>query len=110
MTGLAVPDHVLDSLAPPINGGLLNRLEHHFVNVLVRRDSTHLSLRLDRALWNLAIQPRQQGHGDARPWTVSPELAAARLRHDTASRRDRIVRHVVRVARCSAYIAGLLWN
>ena len=108
MTGLPVPEHVLVALAPPVGRSLLNRLERHFVNVLVRRDSTHLSPRLDRALWSLAVQPRQQGHGNARPWTVSAELTAARLRHDPPSPRDRIVRHAVRVARCSIYIAGLL--
>jgi hypothetical protein len=110
MSGLDVPDDVLEALAPDIAPALRSRLERHFVHVLLRQDSTHLSLRLDRSLWNLAIQPEQQGHGEARPWLVSAELTAARSRHDTTSAGQRVLTHVDRVARCSAYVARLLWN
>jgi hypothetical protein len=110
MTDLAVPDFVLDALAPRISKPLLERLEYHFVNLLVRRDATRLPLRLDRALWSLAVQPLRQGHGNARPWTVSAERKAALLRQSPGSSRERIVRHVAQVARSSTYIARLLWN
>ena len=110
LTGLAVPDSVLRELAPHVTRGLLARLERHFVQVIVRSDATHLSLRLDRALWELAIQPRRAGHRDARPWLVSAELTAARLREDPASQRERMIRQVNRVGRCSAYIMRLLWS
>lgn len=109
LTGLPMPPHVLDNLAPRLPGPVLDRLEAHFVNVIARRDATQLSLRLDRSLWSYAIQPAQQGHRDTRPWTVSAELTAARLRDDTSSRGERVVRQVMRVARCSAYMGGLLW-
>ena len=110
MSALDVPDDVLEALAPDITTGLRSRLERHFVHVLLRQDSTHLSLRLDRSLWNLAIQPEQQGHGAVRPWLVSAELTTARSRHDTTSPGQRVLKHVDRVARCSAYVARLLWN
>lgn len=110
MSGLAVPDDALRALAPSIAPLLRARLERHFVHVLLRRDATHLSLRLDRRLWSMAIQPEQQGHGASRPWLVSAELTAARLRHDTASPGHRALQHVDRVARCGAYVARLLWN
>lgn len=110
MTGLPVPDGVLDLLAPRMSSALLDRLERHFVNVLVRRDPTHLSIRVDRALWNLAIQPARQGHGDARPWTVSRDLTVARLRRERAAPAEGPLRRMDRVARCTAYVAGLLWS
>lgn len=110
MSGLAVPDDALRALAPSIAPALRARLERHFLHVLLRRDATHLSLRLDRSLWSMAIQPEQQGHGASRPWLVSAELTAARLRHDTASPGHRALQHVDRVARCGAYVARLLWN
>lgn len=110
MTGLAVPDRVLDRLAPRLPHAALDRLEAHFVNVIARRDATQLSLWLDRALWSFAIQPTRQGHGGARPWTVSAELIAARRREDSSSRGERIVRQFSRVARCSTYLGGLLWK
>jgi hypothetical protein len=109
LSALIVPDEVLEALAPRRNRSLLVRLERHFENVLLRRDASHLSLRLDRALWTMAIQPRQQGHGHVRPWLVSAELTAARLRHDGASLGDRLIRQMDRVARCTRYIARLLW-
>jgi hypothetical protein len=109
LSALTVPDEVLEALAPRRNRSLLVRLERHFENVLLRRDASHLSLRLDRALWTMAIQPRQQGHGHVRPWLVSAELTAARLRHDGASLGDRLIRQMDRVARCARYIARLLW-
>ena len=110
MTGLPVPDDVLGELAPTGGRVLLARLERHFVNVLLRRDPTRRSVGLDRALWNMAIQPQQQGHGATRPWVVSLELTAARLLQDPGKPGDRALQRVNRAARCTAYIARLLWN
>ena len=110
MAGLDVPGRVLAALAPPIGQPLLLRAERHFAQLLAGRDAADLPLRVDRSLWSMAVQPRQQGHGDIRPWNVSPELTAARLRHDTASATQRALRHLDRLARCTAYVAGLLWN
>ena len=110
MTGLPVPDDVLGALAPAGSSGLLARLERHFVHVLLRRDATRPSVGLDRALWNMAIQPQRQGHGAVRPWIVSLELTAARLPHDPMTLGERALRRVRRTARSSAYIARLLWN
>jgi hypothetical protein len=93
-----------------MSGALRARLERHFVKVLVRRDPAHLSIRLDRALWSLAIQPTRQGHGDARPWTVSSDLTTARLRLEPTAPGERPLRRAGRVARCTAYVASLLWN
>jgi hypothetical protein len=33
---------------------------------------------LERTLWSVAVQPRQQGHGESRPWSVSEPLRLAR--------------------------------
>ena len=110
MTNLPVPDDVLAALEPAASRAVRRRLERHFVNVLLRRDATRLSVRLDRALWSMAIRPRQHGHGNVRPWLVSAELTPARIRQETTSRTDRAVRHVGRIARSSACIARLLWS
>lgn len=110
MTGLPVPDEALAELAPVGSRAMLARLERHFVHVLLRRDATRPSVGLDRALWNMAIQPRRQGHGEVRPWIVSLELTAARLPRLPMTLRERALRRVRRTARSSAYIAGLLWN
>ena len=110
MTGLPVPDGVLAELAPAGSRALLARLERHFVHVLLRCDATRPSVGLDRALWNMAIQPQRQGHGAVRPWIVSLELTAARLPHVPVTLGDRALRRVRRAARSSAYIARLLWN
>ena len=105
-----VPDDVLAALQPDASGALLGRLERHFAWAILRRDGTQLSVRLDRALWSSAIQPREHGHGDVRPWLVSAELTPARIRHETISRTGRAIRHAGRIARSGACIARLLWN
>jgi hypothetical protein len=110
MASIPVPDDVLRALAPAAGPATLRRLERHFVNVLQRCDATQQLLRVDRALWSIAIQPAEQGHGLVRPWDVSIELTAARLPNDRSSRGARAVRRVGRAARCSAYIARLLWT
>lgn len=110
LAGVDVPDRVIDSLAPPISSALLARLERHFVNVLIRRDPAHLSIRVDRALWTLAIQPKRHGHGAARPWTVSHDLSAARLRREARAPGAGPSRWADRVVRCTGYVAGLLWS
>lgn len=110
MASVPVPDGVLLALAPTGGRAVLRRLEGHFVNVLLRRDATQRLLRVDRALWSLAIQPRRHGHGAVRPWVVSLELTAARLPNDPSSRGARTLRRVGRAGRCSAYVARLLWS
>ncbi len=110
LANLHVPDDVLAALQPNASGARLRRLERHFAGVLLRRDATQLSVRLDRALWSIAIQPREHDHGDVRPWLVSAELTPARIRHETSSRTDRAIRHASRIARSGACIARLLWN
>lgn len=110
MTGLRVPDRVLADLQPAMSARLLRLLEQHFVQVLLRRDEAQLSVRLDRALWSMAIRPRDQGHGEARPWMAFAPLTASRVRRDEATRAAGVPRNAERVARCSAYIARLLWS
>jgi hypothetical protein len=110
MSGLAVPDTVLDVLAPSMSRLVLRRLERHFVHVLLRDDEAHRSLRLERALWTMALQPAQGGHGRTRPWLVSAELTAARLGQKAPPAVDRLQRHIDRVVRCSAYMVNILWH
>lgn len=110
MMNLRVPDEVLAALAPITGRTVRRRLARHFVHMVLRQDATQLSDRLDRALWSMAMQPCEQGHGDVRPWLVSAALTPARRIKETASRTGRAARYFGRVARSSACIARLLWN
>lgn len=110
MSGLPVPDAVIERLAPSMSGIVLRRLERHFVHILLRHDETHRSHRLDRALWTMALQPEAGGHGTARPWLVSAELTAARVGQTRPPAGDRLQRHIDRIVRCSAYMVNILWH
>ena len=110
MTGLRVPSNVLAALEPTTDRTLHPRLERHLVTALLRGEARPLSVRLDRALWTMAVQPGAQGHGASRPWLVSAELAPARVRPELGSRADRAARRLGTIARSGACIARLLWN
>ena len=109
LANLSVSDEVLRLLSPPLGAAVLDRVERHFVHVLFRRGASQLPVRLDRALWNLAIRPQALGHGDVRPWLVSSELAVARLALDGAPSAGGMTRHAEKVRACSAYLASLMW-
>ena len=78
LSNLPVPPEVLERLRVRLPETVLKRLEKHFVQILLRDAISCPSVRLSRALWTLAIRPRQSGHGDVRPWLVSAELRSQR--------------------------------
>lgn len=74
LVGAAVPDEVLDALAPPLPARVLKSLTVYFAaQSLPVHGTTTRSVALSRALWMLAIRPRAQGHGASRPWLDTEE-------------------------------------
>lgn len=76
LSTLPVSRDVLARLEPRFATTLAKPLMRHFVNALARGDACP-SVRLDHALWTLAMQPGREGHGRTRPWTVSQDLLFA---------------------------------
>ena len=104
LSGLAVPDEILEPLRPRLPSRILDALEHHFTRSLLRTRSSCPSLMLERLLWTAAIQPRRHSHRRVRPWLVSPELSERMRLSEPTSSRDKLLVHV---SRSSAYLAGL---
>jgi hypothetical protein len=69
LSGLAVPEGLLDELRPPAGEPLLRPVERYFCTVLCRPpDWQDRTILLGRTLWRLGIRPGWSGHGAARPW------------------------------------------
>jgi hypothetical protein len=77
LADLPVPDAVLRRLDPGLSEVVARPLLRHFVNGLAQSDQNCPSVRLDQTLWTLAMQPRREGHGRIRPWSVSLDLLFA---------------------------------
>lgn len=73
---LQVPEPVLRELQPRLATALLQRIERHFAQIVLRADHACPSRRLRHALWTAAVQPDVEGHNAARPWSVSVVLPA----------------------------------
>ena len=78
LSDLAVPVAVLDGLTPFWPEAIRAPLQRHFTNAIVANQRGCPSVRLDQALWELAMLPRRDGHGARRPWSVSKDLSTAR--------------------------------
>lgn len=76
LMGAAVPAEVLSALRPRGPEALHARLERHFAATLFAGAACP-SPWLSQRLWEMAICPRAQGHGAARPWQRDAEFAAA---------------------------------
>ena len=77
LSGLTVPNDVMLELRPELPEVVARPLARHFVNGLLRAEYVCPSVRLTQLLWNLAIQPKQCGHGARRPWLMSLDLLDA---------------------------------
>ena len=104
---LDVPSAVLDALAPTHRAAMSRMLERHWIATLTRQLEHAVSLRLERALWTLSLEPQRLEHGESRPWTVSSDLAAARLSTappEHAGLRD----HIAKFGRSSVHLGSLM--
>ena len=108
ISGLPVPPSVLQRLRPRWPEFLRRPLERHFATAILRYDGGCPSVRLDQALWALAMVPRRDGHGSSRPWSVSEDLQVARSEVASASARQTPRPTLQRMQHSARYIAELM--
>ena len=108
LAGLPVPDEVLRALEPSLPGIILSRLERHFIQGVLQT-GTCPSVRLNRELWTVAMQPQRSGHGASRPWLASTALIEERRRLGPVHppRRGPLAR-LGQVIRWSRYLARIV--
>lgn len=69
LSGIAVPQRLLDDVKPPVGESMLGPVERYFCTVLCRPpDWQDRTMLVGRTLWRLGMQPGWSGHGGARPW------------------------------------------
>jgi hypothetical protein len=108
LSGIPVEHSMLADLGSRLPELGQRALLRHLSHGLARGRLACPSVRLDRTLWSLAIQPRQSSHGRVRPWSVSQDLLFAlneRTRPDVAERSDSTF---VQLRRSSQYLSEIL--
>jgi putative nucleotidyltransferase-like protein len=78
LSNLWVPASLLSALRPALPRVVHAPLARHLAHGVLRTGGGCPSVRLDHALWALAMQPVRDGHGATRPWSVSHDLNVAR--------------------------------
>lgn len=108
LAGFQPPPSVLERLAPRVPEIIRRSVTRHFVNGLVPGDVACPSAGLERALWNLAMQPRREGHGPVRPWLVSLDLLFALNDKDEEANEAGKVSFFDRMRRSGLYLSDIL--
>jgi hypothetical protein len=74
LTGVTVPEAVLEALSPRLPEPVLRRLTCYYAQqALPTPEAAINSVSLARALWTLGVRPRAQGHRSSRPWLDTEE-------------------------------------
>ena len=68
LTGLEIPESVLETLRPPQPEYVLRRVEQHFTYHLLHTEGICSSTRVAQTMWKTRICPGWSGHGAVRPW------------------------------------------
>lgn len=71
LTGLRVPEEVLEALRPPLPAAVLARVERHLAHEILPSERICPSVRVRHRVWEIAFRPKWSGHGRVRPWLVS---------------------------------------
>jgi hypothetical protein len=104
LTNLPVPDDVLTELAPNLSEALLQVLERHFAQLVLRSEHACPSVTLRDRLWAFALQTERTRTDEAMQWDAgvreSPPPTARMLR--------RVVSQTRRVRDWSLYLTSLL--
>ena len=105
VAGVRIPDEVLAELAPRLPAAVLGGLAKHLcLRAVTGSEVEFPSVRLERALWRIMVQPVRSGHGHVRPWARDEgefEREARHLRRPgpptpRGTRMRRLVRHLWR--------------
>lgn len=107
LSGLRVPEAVIDRVRPRMPDVMQRLLARHFLNSILQSDQACPSLRLDQLLWTMAMRPRREGHGAIRPWLLARELTSAFVAKENGEIPDSDP-VLVRMARATQYLAGLV--
>lgn len=108
LSGLSVPEKILNQLRPAMPEVMRRVLARHFLNGLSRNERVCPSIQLAQILWTLAMQPRRAGHGAIRPWLLAQEVTSAfvqRARREAQGGPDSVL---VRMRRATRYLTELL--
>ena len=108
LSGLSVPQEIMCELRPALPDFVLRSLTHHFVRALTRAAAACPSVRLNEVLWTLAMQPRLNGHGGARPWQMSGDLVSAFEEKTSAAEGEITASRLMRMRRTGRYIAEIV--
>jgi hypothetical protein len=104
LAGVAVPESVLQELAPPIKEPFLSLLEEHLSQLVLRSERSCPSVAVRSLLWAFALQTRSSVNLESLRWEVDVR--------GSAPRRMPVVRrlgsHLQRTRRWSYYIGSLL--
>lgn len=109
LTGVNVPADVMEQLAPRLPRRMLRSLTRYFAeHALPNPDLIVNSVSLSRALWNLGVRPRSQGHGRSRPWLDTEEWVRVPggMRSGRTSAARRIIRHSFGLLRTVGSLMG----
>ena len=68
LCGVCIPEQVIAELRPRGGHIFLARLERHFASMVLDHGAVCPSMRVQRWMWSLAVQPRSSGLGTSRPW------------------------------------------
>ena len=102
---MPVPVEVTAELAPALPAPVLRSLARHLsLRAVTSGGAEFPSVRLERLLWQLMVQPGRSGHGRVRPWTRESGRLLDEARHirraePTVPRRmrmRRLMRHLWR--------------
>jgi hypothetical protein len=109
LAGARIPDDVVAALSPQLPERIRRRLTRSFaLQSLPLPGAPPTSVSLSRALWALAIRPKQQGHGKSRPWLDTEEWVreGGRMRASKASTVQRFFQQGFGLFRMLAHLSG----
>lgn len=109
LTGVPVPAHVEAALRPRLPDLLIDRLARHLAHQTLAVDRACPSMRIERILWSLSIQPGASGHAWRRPWVRAVRYRTVEDAGGRAAPRKALEAHPSRAMQ-ALETAGYLWR
>lgn len=109
LSGLDVPQDVLQRLMPPTPDWVMGALERHFIAAIaVGETPVSPSVRVNHLLWLAAIRPRWSGHATDRDWDHENRWGQAYGVASRESARQRVARHFAQYRRWTSFLTRTL--